>query len=184
MPRLIRRQMLLVVQLVAMAVLWTLWPASAAADVPVVVTFDPQSGVAGSRVTVSYDPCNRVGGRPPGGGRILFSKSETADPPYLASAVLSLVREGSGLEDGVSSFVVPDVPTGHYYLLAQCGEELPCCALLLSEDAPWFTVLGAPSTDIASMPSNRKGEDPLLPVILGSAAAAGAIVWRRRVARR
>ena len=88
------RSRVIVALTVAMAGLWLLAPV-ALADVPVTVQFDPPRGVPGTLVTVQYDPCNREGGRAPGEDLLWFSKSTNPpSPPFLASAVLTLVKEG------------------------------------------------------------------------------------------
>ena len=126
------------------------------------------------------------GSHVPGPNRLLFSKTANpVAPPYSGSAVLSLVKEGAETFEGVSSFDVPRMRAGHYYVVAQCaGEPLPCCAIYTQATRGWFTVQDAPDTAIAPVPDERGREIPWLPVFIAAVAWTGGAAWRIRVGRK
>ena len=85
------------------------------------------------------------------------------------------------MSDGVTSFVVPRMPPGHYYVNAQCaGQALPCCELDVSRSRTgWFEVKDAPDTSVAP-PSPVTNGSPAPILLLVLAGAAGAALWLRR----
>jgi hypothetical protein len=132
-----------------------------AAAPPIDASFDPPAGPPGTAVVVDGDPCDRVIGE----DLVSFTTDANGQPPYLATTALG--RAGPGLR----TFMVPRLSAGRYVLVATCAD----CDVACVQMGGWFTVIGAPSTDVAVAGPSTRGPDPGAVVLLIAATVGGAL---------
>jgi hypothetical protein len=132
-----------------------------AAAPPIDASFDPPAGQPGPTVVVDGDPCDRVIGE----DVVSFDADANGQPPYLA--ITALGRAGPGLR----TFMVPQPSAGRYVLVATCAD----CDVACVQIGGWFTIIGAPSTDVAASGPSTRGLDPGALVLLIAATVGGAL---------